>query len=69
MSINLKDINSNKVYKCARCGDRITLDNWSGWEVFLPDGKTTQPICLFCDSVPDTGEKSDSLSLDNTRVC
>lgn len=58
MSINLEDIKSNAVYVCLYCGKQITAYNYSGWEAFLSDGKTTQPICLFCDFEPDNGEKA-----------
>ena len=47
--ITLDEIHSNRIFWCVRCGERITPENYSGWEAFMPDGKTTQPICKFCD--------------------
>lgn len=47
--VNLDDIHSNHVKRCALCGIPITVDNDSGWEIFVGDGKTTQPICGWCD--------------------
>ena len=59
MSIELDDIKSNNQLVCIQCGDLITLDNYSGWEAFTSDGKTTQPICKFCDEINSFGgEKS-----------
>lgn len=52
--MNLEEVKSNNKSTCIRCGDPITIDSWSGWEAFLSDGKTTQPICKFCCSVDDT---------------
>ena len=49
--IDLSDIRSNDEMICLHCGDVITLDNYSGWEAFTEDGKTTQLICKFCDMV------------------
>jgi hypothetical protein len=58
--INLDDVKSNNKLKCIRCGDPITVDNWTGWESFLPDGKTTQHICKFCCLIDNTiQEKSE----------
>jgi hypothetical protein len=45
----LDDIHSNHIQRCAVCGIPITVDNDSGWEIFVGDGKTTQPICAWCD--------------------
>lgn len=57
MSVNLDDIHSNLKMICARCGDPITWQNYSGWEVFVT-GDTTQPICTFCNMVSEApGEK------------
>ena len=53
--MNIDDIKSNHKYQCARCNDPITLENYSGWEAFVSDGKTTQPICKFCDLVANAG--------------
>jgi len=41
---------SNGIQRCAHCGIPITLDNDSGWEVFVGDGKHSQPICGWCDA-------------------
>lgn len=58
--IDLDAIHSNNNLTCIRCGDPITLDNWSGWESFTNNGITTQPICKFCDECDSFGgEKSD----------
>lgn len=40
---------SNGKQQCARCGVLISDRNDSGWEVFIGDGRTTQPICKVCD--------------------
>jgi hypothetical protein len=48
--ITIDDIVSNNNWTCARCGTKITVGNYTGWEVFV-DGKTTQPICKFCDII------------------
>ena len=60
--IKLDEITSNNILTCAHCGEPITVDNYSGWEVFVETGKTTQPICKFCNMVMDAGpmEKDDS---------
>jgi hypothetical protein len=50
MSINLDDIHSNNIRRCAVCGIPITPANDSGWEVFAEDGKKTQPICGWCEA-------------------
>lgn len=56
----LDDIKSNCKNTCLHCGDPITLDNWSGWEAFTSDGKSTQPICKFCNFLMDCeGEKEE----------
>lgn len=52
--MNIEEIHSNKEMICIRCGDKITLDNWTGWECFKEDGKTTQPICKFCNMVEES---------------
>jgi hypothetical protein len=51
--MNLTDIHTNNIFSCIRCDDPITLDNYTGWEDFLPDGRTTQPICKFCYMAED----------------
>ena len=44
------DIESNKINKCLHCGEKINIENDSGWEVFTKDGYTTQSICKDCDN-------------------
>jgi hypothetical protein len=53
-SMNLDEIKSTKKPVCLHCKDPITLDNWSGWEGFQLDGKTTQAICKFCLEIENT---------------
>lgn len=36
---------------CISCGEKITPENDSGWEQFLDDGRTTQKVCIKCDSI------------------
>ena len=50
--INLDDIRSNNIKRCAICGIPITPDNDSGWEVFVEEGRKTQPICGWCEAQP-----------------
>ena len=50
--IELDTIHSNNSMICADCGDPITLDNFTGWEVFISPG-TTQAVCKFCSLVRD----------------
>lgn len=58
--MNLDEIKSTNKLICVRCEEIITIDSWSGWEAFLPDGKTTQAICKFCCVVDDCcNEKSE----------
>jgi hypothetical protein len=59
--VNLDDIHSNHVKRCALCGIPINVDNDSGWEIFVEDGKTTQPICAWCDveQSQSSGQKID----------
>ena len=58
----LDEISSNNILTCAQCGEPITVDNYSGWEVFVENGETTQPICEFCNMVLDASrpEKADT---------
>jgi hypothetical protein len=51
--IELDDIVSNHKLVCIYCGDLLTLDNYSGWEAFISDGRTTQPVCSYCMLVSD----------------
>ena len=53
MSISLDEISSNHKLECVHCGDPIMLQNYSGWEAFT-DGRTTQPICKYCNSLLST---------------
>ena len=48
--IALDEIRSNRVMRCIRCNCEITAETYSGWEAFTDDGKTTQPICKFCNA-------------------
>jgi hypothetical protein len=50
------DIRSTNVQRCARCGERITNANDSGWEVFVT-GNMTQPVCKACDAKSDPSGK------------
>lgn len=47
--IDLDDVQSNHIRRCIRCGRVITPDIDSGWQEFLPDGRTTQPVCTICN--------------------
>ena len=44
---------------CARCDGEVTVDNDSGWEVFVEDGSKCQPICAACNRTydPKAGDK------------
>jgi hypothetical protein len=66
--MNLDDIKSNKVRYCLYCGIPITPDTDSGWEGFTSDGKTTQPICAWCDVVQanEIGIKAEEDDKDKT---
>ena len=56
--MRLDDIKSNHKGECLYCEEQINLDNYSGWEAFTDDGKSTQPICKFCDLVSESiGER------------
>ncbi len=56
----IDEIKSNCVWVCVWCGDPITGLNYSGWEAFVEDGQTTQPICKACDFLDaHSGEKED----------
>ena len=44
-----KMLPSNHIMRCAICGIPITKENDSGWEIFVGDGKYSQPICCWCD--------------------
>ena len=46
---DLNKIKSNNLPFCIRCNELITSKNDSGWEEFLEDGITTQPICKKCE--------------------
>ncbi len=60
LGINGQPIHSNEKPWCARCKQPIVEANDSGWEVFVGDGKITQPICIFCDAEDDgSGEKNE----------
>ncbi len=67
--VSLGDIRSNNIRRCAYCGIPINKDNDSGWEVFIKDGKTTQPICGWCDVERSRGglKSADSSRLDKTH--
>lgn len=57
-----KEIKSNGLQVCLQCGVRITLANDSGWEGFLEDGVTTQPLCISCnDELNKGGPKADMI--------
>ena len=45
-----KMLPSNHIMRCAICGIPITKENDSGGEIFVGDGKYSQPICGWCDS-------------------
>ena len=46
--MQLEDIHSNHKNVCVDCGEEITTDNDSKWQVFT-DSRTTQKICVMCD--------------------
>lgn len=52
--MTLDEIKSTGQLTCLFCGATLTMESWSGWEYFLPDGKTTQAVCKFCDMVAST---------------
>ena len=55
----LDEIRSNRKMFCAHCGDKITPENYSGWEVFVEIGNVTQPACKFClVELSEAGPKS-----------
>jgi hypothetical protein len=51
MSITLDAIHSNNDFRCARCGEPITEETYTGWEVFVDKGAVTQSICKWCDLI------------------
>ena len=53
--IDLDRIRSNHVQRCVYCGIPITAANDSGWEAFVGDGSTTQPVCAWCDAMNSSG--------------
>jgi hypothetical protein len=66
-SIRLDAIRSNGVRRCARCGIPITPANDSGWEVFVGDGRMTQPVCAWCD-VENSGGGEKETQDDGHRI-
>lgn len=54
-------IMSNDKQVCLRCNEPITPENDSGWEAFLPNGRTTQPECISCheESLKITAKSED----------
>lgn len=53
MSILLDAIRSNDRPYCAHCGELLTAENDSGWEVFVGEGTVTQPVCKWCKVLAD----------------